>query len=354
MKLTSEADGNLAGVLTPPGVGAIAVVRLHGPRVAQFLKSCFSRPVVAGRCVHGELRDDGNIIDDPVIVLGADGQSADVNLHGGTWIVQTCLQLAQRHGFAVVEIPSAPLPSFMLDAGGELEREILAYLPLATTELAVRVLLAQSLAWEGHQQGHLQGDEAERILADRALHWLLHPPRVAIVGIPNAGKSTLANQLFGQPRSITADLPGTTRDWVGETANLDGLAVVLVDTPGIRVSEDPIETEAIGRAHDQLRLADAIVLVMDATRLGERSQQVLAERFPDAIRVINKSDAVDSSSVDDAAIRTVATTGQGVDALRSAIRRRFQCEPIDMNARRCWTERQRSMLRAGQHPMSKI
>jgi tRNA modification GTPase len=343
--MADDADRNLAAVLTPPGVGAIAVIRLHGPRVREFLTACFSRPAKSGRCVHGELRDGDRVTDDPVIVLSQDGQSADVNVHGGAWVVQASLDLAQRHGFLIIDSTHSPLPSFMLDASTELEREVLAYLPLATTDLAVRVLLAQPTAWERLQRVEVRADEARRILSDQSLHWLLHPPRVAIVGIPNAGKSTLANQLFGQQRSITADVPGTTRDWVGETANLDGLAVILVDTPGIRSSEDPIETEAIGRAQNQIQLADAVVLVLDATKLADREQQDLANRFPHAIRVLNKSDAADASLVEDTAIRTISTTGHGIDELRSAIRRRFGCDAIDVNVPRCWTDRQREHLR---------
>jgi tRNA modification GTPase len=361
-----ESVPNIAAVLTPPGVGAIAVVRLAGPGVDPFLATCFSRPAIAGRCVHGELRDEANVIDDPVVVLASGSQSVDINLHGGAWVVQAALHLAQRHGFSIVDAANAPLPDFALDADNELEREILAYLPLASTETAVRVLLAQSAAWQRLEdprvavapKGHFFSTDANsenstrptnidihRILSDRSLHWLLHPPRVAIVGIPNAGKSTLANQLFGQQRSITADLPGTTRDWVGETANLDGLAVKLLDTPGIRATNDVIESEAIARAGVQVNSADAVVLVLDATRLADPMQMELLQRFPDAIRVLNKTDAGIESRFDETAIPIVATTGCGIDQLRSAIRGRFDCEPVDFSTPRCWTDRQRQLLR---------
>src|SRR5260370_980944 len=80
--------------------------------------------------------------------------------------------------------------------------------------------------------------------------------RRAVAGLPNVGKSTVANQLFAEERSITADVAGTTRDWVGEIANIDGLAVVLVDTPGIREASDPIEKVVIERSDTELRGAD--------------------------------------------------------------------------------------------------
>jgi tRNA modification GTPase len=180
-------------------------------------------------------------------------------------------------------------------------------------------------------------------LADRSLIHLLHPPRVAIVGAANVGKSTLANQLFAQERSITADLPGTTRDWVGEIANLDGLAVMLVDTPGVRPTDDAIERAAIERSGRVVGQADLVLLVLDATRPLEPEQGPLLRIYPDSIQVVNKTDQQTAS--DWSGIRTVATTGQGVDELRAAIRRRFLGdEPFDPTRPRWWTERQRAIL----------
>jgi small GTP-binding protein len=339
---------NLADILTPPGVGAIAVLRLLGPKVPDFLSHCFSRPTIPNRCVHGDLRDHEEVIDDPIVVLAPGGQSADINLHGGTWVVQSALNLAQRHGFSVIDAKTAPLPEFTLDATDEFEREMLAYLPLATTQTALRVLLAQPAAWRRLTAEPISLADAQHILADQSLHWLLNPPRVAIVGIPNAGKSTLANQLFGQQRSITADLPGTTRDWIGESANLDGPAVTLVDTPGIRDSDDPIESQAIERAKIQVNAADAIILVLDATRLDDQPQRALMARFPNAIHVFNKSDAAPELNLNKSAIPTIATTGHGIDTLRAAIRRRFHCESIDADSPKCWTPRQRELLHAAE------
>src|SRR5690606_3480586 len=101
-----------------------------------------------------------------------------------------------------------------------------------------------------------------RMLDDASLRNLLRLPRVAIIGTPNVGKSTLANQLFAQERSITADLPGTTRDWIGEIANIDGLAVMLVDTPGQGQPRDPVEAAAVDASIHQIDASDLIVLVL--------------------------------------------------------------------------------------------
>ena len=331
--------------LTPAGAGAIAVVRLTGARVGEFLRRHFSNPVPPGRCVHGVLADGRRVLDDPVVVVSADGAVADVSLHGGPWVVTSVLELARREGFDVTDAAAGVLPPEAVDAADDLAREVLQYLPLARTELAARVLLAQEAAWAELTRARPAADAVAAVLGDRSLYRLLHPPRVAIVGIPNVGKSALANQLFGSDRAITADVPGTTRDWVGGTANVDGLAVTLVDTPGLRQTEDPIEREAIERSTEQITGADLVVHVLDPTQRGPEQLHQLGTLHPGALRVMNKSDLPSAWGVVAGVIRTVATTGEGVDVLRAAIRRHFLGEAADDPRRpRWWTQRQRAVL----------
>ena len=341
--------GGRAMLLTPPGGAAIAVVRLAGPGVPDFLAAHFSRPIQEGRCVHGDLSEGGRVLDDPVIVLSGDRTIADLNLHGGPWVVRSVMELAKRAGFQVVRSSTGPVEADAVDAASEIEREILTYLPLARTELAVRALIAQGGAWE-RLRLPLDPGAAREMLADASLRWLLHPPRVAIVGPANVGKSTLANRLFAQERSITADLPGTTRDWVGEIANVNGLAVMLVDTPGLRSTDDPIEGAAIELGRAQLAAADLVVLVLDASRPLWPEQGALLASHSRALCVINKSDHPAAWALPEAearnAIHTVATTGVGVDALRRAIAGTFGCDGVVLEKPRWWTPRQRADLQA--------
>jgi small GTP-binding protein len=284
-----------------------------------------------------------------VVVLLPDNRGADISLHGGAWVVKSALDLARDHGFDVVEPTSIPLPEEATDGQTPIEREVLAHLPLARTELAVRVLLAQTAAWDRLlkqiQDRAIESERLQKILDDRSMRYLLTPPRAAIVGAANVGKSTLANQLFAQERSITADLPGTTLDWVGEIANIDGLAVMLVDTPGMRETDDAIEKTAIERSQTEVKQADLVVLVLDVSMPLEREQSVLLAQYPHAIRVLNKSDrtaAWGSQRVD--GLPTIATTGQGIADLRDAIVEHFGCQEMNLNRPRVWTDRQRAFL----------
>jgi tRNA modification GTPase len=333
---------NRVMLLTPPGAAAVAVVRLVGPHVDAFLREHFSAPVPPGRCVHGTLRRGDLVIDDPVVVRAGDA-TADLNLHGGPWVISAAIDLARDSGFEYVEHdPTA------FDATTALEAEILASLPEARTELAIRALLAQRDAWNELRARAAQSDRQtfQDILNDRALHWLLNLPRIAIIGAANVGKSTLANQLFAQQRSITADVPGTTRDWVGEIANIDGLAVMLIDTPGQRPSADVIEQAAIARSTDQIARADLVILVLDASRPLAPEQQPLLDGSASALRVINRVDLPHAWDVDElaAAIRTVAVSGAGIGELRRAILQHFGCADLDVQQPRVWTPRQRSII----------
>lgn len=275
------------------------------------------------------------MIDDPVVVIG-DG-FADINLHGGPWVVRQCLNLAERAGFETGKCDDG-----LIEAASAIEQEILQSLSHARTEQGIRILLDQTRRWRDFVN-QPANDRIRSMLDDRSLWWLLHPPRVAIVGVANVGKSTLANRLFGQELSITADIPGTTRDWVGDWANLDGLPIMLLDTPGQRVSNDTIEQIAIQRSRPEIESADLVLVVLDPTVPLEEQNHV-RKRFSDGLIVINKMDMPsrwDTSSLD--AVRTVAVKDQGINELRSRIRKYFGCAN-EMNGPFWWTDRQREIL----------
>lgn len=344
-------------LLTPPGTAAIAVVRLVGPKVEPFLQQFFSAKPQLSRPIHGTLREQDRILDDPVVVL-IDSRCADMNLHGGVWVIHSVLDLARRNGFEVVDHLSLPLPDDALDEQEMLPREVESHLPLARTEPGVRALLAQTSAWRMLQRSFPalspaeQQSFIEQCLADHALHYLLHPPTIAIIGSPNVGKSTLANQLFAQARSIIADLPGTTRDWVGDIANIDGLPVLLIDTAGIHQTQDPLEQAAIDQSIRQAQAADLVLIILHAARRPGVHEQRLLDHYPQALRVINQSDQ--PPGWDPAALNplyTIATTGSGIDLLRRRIAAHFQCDSPDLSRPRWWTRRQKQILTdSSNHP----
>ncbi len=356
---------NVAMLLTPAGAAAIAVIRVRGPNVRSFLHAHFSRSAKQNRAVHGDLHDGETILDDAVVVL-IDEQTADINVHGGSWVVTSVIRLLEREGFECIsathvawasrpsnsaERPmpqmlgqdaqaaaSAPDPLDLLDGDSTLEREMQAALPLARTAEGLVMLLAQPAAWRDFLASQPSAEQLRKVLEDRSLWWMLNPPRVAIVGPPNVGKSTLANQLFGQDRSITADLPGTTRDWVGEIANIDGLPVMLIDTPGLHESTDATEREAMEKSSRMVADADLKIAVREPFKPALKVSEP-------RILVLNKFDKLAASQRDLEGCCTVATTGQGLDELRREIRSFFGCDDLTPARPRWWTQRQADVLR---------
>ena len=145
--------------------------------------------------------------------------------------------------------------------------------------------------------------------------------QVVIVGKPNVGKSSLLNLLSGQEAAIVTEVAGTTRDVLRERIDVDGLAVELVDTAGLRSDPDRIEAEGIRRAREALANADAVLWIQDAT---DKDQEEPKENLPDAASVTIVHNKIDLSGdvpgLVDGEVYLSAQTGEGIDSLRRCIR----------------------------------
>ncbi len=141
---------------------------------------------------------------------------------------------------------------------------------------------------------------------------------IALIGATNAGKSSLFNRLVGENRAIVSDTPGTTRDVVSCTLDIDGYMVNISDTAGLRDTDDAIEQIGIQRTNDEIKNADLILHVID----GGQSSEFKVQSSNNEIIVINKSDLCDCKNKSDA-IYVSAKTGDGIDNLMIAIRHRI-------------------------------
>lgn len=336
--MTQTATKTRAALLTPAAPGAIAVIALCGEGGREILDVIARRPSSDAPPAWQERRpvlcrifDGDDQIDDAVVTFISHGGSAlaEIHLHGGVRIAQRVLMLLERLGAAVV--PADEFPD-LLKSDDRIVRRIDCAIQTAGSRRVVRWLLMQRdvlPAFMGKMDALSAMERQGFGRRSRAATRLLAGIRVAIVGPPNAGKSTLANRLIGSDRVITSDIPGTTRDWVSETALVDGWPVTLIDTAGIRETDCDIEAEAVLRGGEQARLADLILLVTDATDsvvVQQMAMRLVCGGLPTGIpviHVVNKCDRLDDGRV--AGVESVmkcsisALTGRGIVKLERAI-----------------------------------
>ncbi len=150
--------------------------------------------------------------------------------------------------------------------------------------------------------------------------------RVAIVGPPNAGKSSLLNALLKTERSIVTDSPGTTRDYIEELADFGGVPVVLIDTAGLRESQDPVESIGVQRSRTIASQADAIWYVYDGSRGWSDEDELLSVAFGPFIKLLaNKADLGSSGP----GLAISATTGEGLQSLIEDVREHAQVDSVE-------------------------
>ena len=312
-------------VLTPPGRGAVAVISclgdiaiLDGTDSAAPLCRARDGSPFRGRPVDRiTFARWGTEHPEDVVVCRTAENEFEVHCHGG----RAAVERIRDELMAATGIRQSAGPG--RESGGETARLLAAAwdaVSRATTLRTADLLLNQAAeAWPA-VLGNAQGADAHRSREwmARGLEWaefgrhLTEPWTVAIVGRPNAGKSSLMNTLAGFQRSIVNATPGTTRDAVTLDVAFDGWPVRLIDTAGLRESADELESAGIERARDVIATADLVVQVFDST-------EGAVERMPGAIVVANKIDLALNASWPAEFVPVSALTGAGVDELAARI-----------------------------------
>jgi tRNA modification GTPase len=368
-------DDTIAAIATPVGEGGIGIIRLSGPDAGHILRRLFvpASPLPGGRpqprtLHYGHVVDpaSGQVVDEvlaaymPAPATYTRQDVVEIDGHGGIVALRRVLGLCLRQGARLAEAGEFTARAFLngrLDlAQAEAVLDVVrsrteVSLQAAVDQLAgrlsdrLRPLRARLVAALAYTEASLDFAEDEippqdvgRDLAEAAtgLQGLLADAdrgivyrqgvRVAIVGRPNVGKSSLLNRLLRTNRAIVTDIPGTTRDTLEETLNLQGIPVVLVDTAGIQSEpEDPVEKLGVERSRAALAQADLALLVIDASQPltgADRAIAGLVQERP-SIVVANKVDllagARPAAAVPAAAVRISALTGEGLDALEQAL-----------------------------------
>ncbi len=366
-------DDTIAAISTPLGHGGIGIVRLSGPDALAVARRVFDRwtaePAVdPHHLYHGHIvrPETGRRVDEVLVSYMPAPHSytrqdvVEINAHGGLLPLREILALCLRHGARPAREGEFTLRAFLngrLDlAQAEAVRDVIqarteASLRVAVEQLggrlsqetrALRRRLVRALAYleagidfpdedlpdeeiAGPLGGVLAGLEA--LLADASQGLIYRQGvRVAIVGRPNVGKSSLLNCLLQTERAIVTPVPGTTRDTLEETIDLQGVPVVLVDTAGIGAPRDVVERLGVERSEQAAARADLVLLVVDGSAPACAEDEAVARLVGQrpAIAVVNKEDLPQADDYarllpDAPHLRVSAATGAGVRALEDAL-----------------------------------
>ena len=349
---------------TPPGRGAVAVVRVSGPRTAATLARIAGHPLPAPR--RASLRRlqgaDGEVVDEALVLwfpgpasyTGED--SAELHVHGGAAVTAAVVDLLAEEGLRLAEPGEFTRRAFERGRMDLSQAEAVADLVAAETASQRRQALAQlggalSARYEGWRDAlldvlalleamidfpdeemplHLEASATDRLgqlveemrsaAGDARGERVREGVRIALVGAPNVGKSSLLNALLGRDAAIVTEIAGTTRDVVEAPSILRGQLVLLADTAGLRTTDDVIEAEGVRRAHAWAAGADLRIGVVDRTRPETAAEVTPLLRAGD-ILALNKSDLDGAVSVDPSPLRSVATTASagGVEPLKASL-----------------------------------
>ncbi|MDA7025001.1 tRNA uridine-5-carboxymethylaminomethyl(34) synthesis GTPase MnmE [Bacillus sp. CLL-7-23] len=376
----------IAAISTPMGEGAIAIVRLSGPEALSIADKVYKGPrgkelsTVATHTIHyGHIVDPGTkkVIEEVMVsVLKAPKtftreDVVEINCHGGIVTVNQVLQLVLREGARLAEPGEFTKRAFLNGRIDLSQAEAVMDLIRAKTDRAMNVAMNQmegrlsklikrlrselleTLAHVEVNIDYPEYDDVEemthKVLVEKATHVkkeieallatseqgkiLREGISTVIIGRPNVGKSSLLNSLVHETKAIVTDIPGTTRDVIEEYVNIRGVPLRLVDTAGIRETEDIVERIGVERSREVLKKADLILLVLNYSEpLSDEDMKLFeAVHGMDLIVIVNKTDLqqkLDLESVQNLAGRSpVVTTSllkeEGIDELEEAIQSLF-------------------------------
>ncbi len=369
-------DDTIVALATPPGIGAIGVIRLSGPAALAIGDRLFLSKKLSEQPSHtlqvGLLTHQGRALDEVVVSLYKNPRSytgedvVEFSCHGSPYVLQEIIAACLSEGARLARPGEFTQRAFLKGKLDLTQAEAVADLIAAGTRASQRTALQglkggfsaelshlreQLLQFSALLELELDFSQEDVEFADRdKLTTLLgqlerstatllqsfqlgnairNGVSVAIIGKPNAGKSTLLNSLLNENRALVSDIPGTTRDTIEEVLNIEGILFRLIDTAGLREhTTDRIESAGMERSLEKMRSADLVLYVHDSTEPPEDAiawqQQAMADGL-NFILVANKSDLTNTSSsvtqhpILKEAVLIAAKTRQGLPLLTEAM-----------------------------------
>ena len=361
----------IVAIATPYGESAIGIVRLSGKRVLDIVKRFFkTKGEIKPRYAHfGRLYDEkGEELDEGILIYYKAPHSytgedmVELNLHGNPRILQRAVELFLNAGARLAEPGEFTKRAFLNGKLDLTQAEAVAELISAKTELARKVALKQLhgelsryirplrdtlLELLAYVEADIEFAEEdiptltkEQVLemVDKVLkgieellktaktgRFIREGIKLAIVGRPNVGKSSLFNALLKEERAIVTDIEGTTRDYIEETLQIKGIPVRLIDTAGIRETKDIVEKIGVERSKKKIEEADLVLFVIDGSReISEEDLKIYETiKNKERIIVVNKVDLPLKANLEifkgENIIKVSALTGEGLEELSEEI-----------------------------------
>ncbi|MSQ25485.1 MAG: tRNA uridine-5-carboxymethylaminomethyl(34) synthesis GTPase MnmE [Dehalococcoidia bacterium] len=362
-------DDTIVAIATPPGRGGLGVVRLSGREAWRITGELFTGRLADHRAVYGTLRDGerGEMVDEAMVTAMAAPQTytredvVEISCHGSPVVLQRVVALALRHGARLASPGEFTLRAFLHGRIDLAQAESVLDVIQAQTEaglrqavdglrgrlsgalkeaqdvlLGVQAYLTACIDFpEDEVESQAVGDPKDAL--ERAAKMLQdlkasagagmvyrNGVATAIIGRPNVGKSSLLNRLLGEERAIVTPMPGTTRDTVEETANIRGIPFRLIDTAGLRSTEDAVERMGMERSRRAMERADVLLLVVDGSMAltDEDTALLAAADGRPTVVAANKCDlarGTDLSQVKAPVACISALTGEGMDGLAALL-----------------------------------
>ena len=376
--MIAQRQQAIDAIATAPGRGAVGIVRVSGRGLEPVIAAVCGRALKPREATYLPFRAaDGSPIDHGLAIHFPGPHSytgedvLELQAHGGPVVLQLllarCLEAGAAIGVRVAEPGEFTQRAFLNDKIDLAQAEAIADLIDASTEAAarsasrslagefsreigvlrdalihLRMLVEATLDFPEEEIDFLQQSDAQgqldRLRAQleavmqrtRQGALLREGIKVVIAGQPNAGKSSLLNALAGAELAIVTPIAGTTRDVVSQSIQIEGVPVHVVDTAGLRESDDPVEKIGIERAWGQIADADAVLFLHDLSRCAlpeyqtadAQIQALLAQRLPRAVPLIevwNKQDLAGDAALPEQGIAMSARTGEGLQALRQRL-----------------------------------